>query len=190
MQDRFLKLLAAQLTNQDPMNPMDNAQMTTQMAQINTVTGIQSLNLTMQTMAEQFAAMQSLQGTTMIGRSVLTEGSKLTYTDNTAQGAFDLDNAATAVKVEVVTPGGQVVNSQDLGALEKGRHDFTWDASSYTGDKSTLSFRVTATNQDGSVTATNLMQSKVTGTGTSAGALTLTLDSGSTVKYTDVRAVL
>jgi flagellar basal-body rod modification protein FlgD len=190
MQDRFLKLLVAQLTNQDPMNPMDNAQMTTQMAQINTVTGIQSLNLTMQTMAEQFAAMQSLQGTTMIGRSVLTEGSKLTYTDNTAQGAFDLDNAATAVKVEVVTPGGQVVNSQDLGALEKGRHDFTWDASSYTGDKSTLSFRVTATNQDGSVTATNLMQSKVTGTGTSAGALTLTLDSGSTVKYTDVRAVL
>ena len=46
-QDRFLKLLVAQLNNQDPMNPLDNAQMTSQMAQINTVTGIQQLNQTM-----------------------------------------------------------------------------------------------------------------------------------------------
>ncbi len=189
-QDRFLKLLVAQLSNQDPMNPMDNAQMTSQMAQINTVTGIQQLNLTMQTMANQFAAMQSLQGTAMIGRSVLTEGSKLSYTGGAAQGAFELAGAATAVKVEVITPGGQVVHAQDLGAQEQGRHDFTWDASGYTGDKSTLSFRVTATNKDGAVTATNLMQSKVVGTGTSAGALTLSLDTGGTVKYTDVRAVL
>ncbi|MEG0141807.1 MAG: flagellar hook capping FlgD N-terminal domain-containing protein, partial [Comamonas sp.] len=50
-QDRFLKLLVAQLNNQDPMNPMDNAQMTSQMAQINTVTGIQQLNQTMQSMS-------------------------------------------------------------------------------------------------------------------------------------------
>lgn len=45
-QDRFLKLLVAQLNNQDPMNPLDNAQMTSQIAQINTVTGIQQLNQT------------------------------------------------------------------------------------------------------------------------------------------------
>ncbi|MBX9833033.1 MAG: flagellar hook assembly protein FlgD, partial [Burkholderiaceae bacterium] len=45
-QDRFLKLLVAQLNNQDPMNPLDNAQMTSQIAQINTVTGIQQLNET------------------------------------------------------------------------------------------------------------------------------------------------
>jgi flagellar basal-body rod modification protein FlgD len=43
-EDRFLKLLVAQLNNQDPMNPMDNAQMTSQMAQISTVTGIQQVN--------------------------------------------------------------------------------------------------------------------------------------------------
>ena len=72
MQDRFLKLLVAQLNNQDPMNPLDNAQMTTQMAQINTVTGIQTLNLTMQTMAEEFSTMQQIQGISLIGRSVLS----------------------------------------------------------------------------------------------------------------------
>ncbi|MHA7599127.1 flagellar hook assembly protein FlgD [Alicycliphilus sp. T452] len=191
MQDRFLKLLVAQLNNQDPMNPMDNAQMTTQMAQINTVTGIQQLNLTMQTMAEQFSAMQTLQGTQMIGRSVLAQGNKLAYGDDgTATGAFDLAGAATSVKVEVVTPGGQVVDTVDMGALDKGRQNFTWDASQYTGNKSDLTFRVAATNKDGAVASTTLMQSKVTGTGTDAGALTLTLDNGSTVKYSSISAVL
>ena len=42
--ERFLKLLMTQIQNQDPLNPMDNAQMTTQMAQINTVAGIEKLN--------------------------------------------------------------------------------------------------------------------------------------------------
>jgi flagellar basal-body rod modification protein FlgD len=189
-QDRFLKLLVAQLNNQDPMNPMDNAQMTSQMAQINTVTGIQQLNLTMQTMAEQFSAMQTLQGTAMIGRSVLTEGAKLSYQDGTGTGYFDLDGAATAVKAEVVTPGGQVVGTVDLGAQDQGRHNFTWDASQYTGDKSALSFRITATNKEGAVNSTALMQAKVVGTGTDAGALTLSLDTGSTVKYSQIRSVL
>ena len=76
-QDRFLKLLVAQLNNQDPMNPLDNAQMTSQMAQINTVTGIQQLNLTMVSMAEQFASMQAMQGTMLLGRSVQVEGDSL-----------------------------------------------------------------------------------------------------------------
>ena len=196
MQASFLKLLVAQLNNQDPMNPMDNAQMTTQMAQINTVSGIQQLNTTMQGMATQFAAMQSLQGTQMIGRSVLTAGSGLSYSGtngNTGSGTFDLPNAAASVKVNVVTPGGQTVGTVDMGGLAAGRQAFTWDASGYTGDKSQLKFQVVAGNSDGStVTATDLMQAKVTGTGTDAstGALTLTLDSGSVVKYTDVKAVL
>ena len=80
-QDRFLKLLVAQLNNQDPMNPMDNAQMTSQMAQINTVTGIQQLNDTMKSMATQFSAMQMLQGASMVGRDVLIEGNSLSITN-------------------------------------------------------------------------------------------------------------
>jgi Flagellar hook capping protein len=65
-QDRFLKLLVAQLNNQDPMNPMDNAQMTSQIAQINTVTGIQQLNDTVAGLVNQFSAQQMLQGSAMV----------------------------------------------------------------------------------------------------------------------------
>ncbi|WP_313077566.1 flagellar hook capping FlgD N-terminal domain-containing protein [Melaminivora sp.] len=191
MQDRFLKLLVAQLNNQDPMNPMDNAQMTTQMAQINTVTGLQTLNLTMQTMAEQFSTMQQIQGISMIGRSVLSEGDRLSVNDKgEAAGSFDLAGSATDVKVEVVTPGGLVVDTLQLGAQEKGRHDFTWDAGKYQGDASDLRFRVTATTKEGAVAVTPLMQSQVVATGSNSGALTLTLASGDTVNYANVRGVL
>ena len=61
-QDRFLKLLVTQLKNQDPLSPMDNAQLTSQIAQINTVSGIATLNTSVQTLSTQFLQMQSLQG--------------------------------------------------------------------------------------------------------------------------------
>ncbi len=46
-QDRFLKLLVTQMKNQDPLNPLDNAQVTSQLAQISTVSGIDKLNATL-----------------------------------------------------------------------------------------------------------------------------------------------
>ena len=60
--DRFLKLLVTQMQNQDPLNPMDNAQITSQLAQINTVNGIDKLNTTVEGLNTQFVQMQALQG--------------------------------------------------------------------------------------------------------------------------------
>ena len=60
MQNQFLTLLVAQLKNQDPTSPMDNAQMTSQMAQISTVSGIEKLNDTVNSVTSQFSTMQML----------------------------------------------------------------------------------------------------------------------------------
>ena len=59
--ERFLTLLVTQLQNQDPMNPVDNAQMTSQMAQISTVSGIEKLNTTVEGLNTQFVQMQAMQ---------------------------------------------------------------------------------------------------------------------------------
>lgn len=189
MQDRFLKLLVAQMNNQDPMNPMDNAQMTTQMAQINTVNGIQQLNQTLTGIASQFTSMQVLQGSSLVGRSVLTAGSTLTP-DSTgmAGGAFDLADQANSVKVEILSSSGQVIDSQDMGSLSSGRHAFAWNAATYQGSGS-VSFRVTATNGSQAVTASPLTQDTVTSVGSSNGSLSLQLLSGKSVSYADVAAI-
>ncbi|MFZ2307697.1 MAG: flagellar hook assembly protein FlgD [Rhodoferax sp.] len=184
-QDRFLKLLVAQLNNQDPMNPMDNAQMTSQMAQINTVSGISQLNETMKSMAAQFTAMQALQGTALIGHDVLVESNKLSINDGKAKGSIDLSGKADMVKVEILSPGGQVLDTLSLGSLGEGRHAFEWDASSYTGTGSPT-FKVTATSGGKPVETTALARDSVV----SIGSKGIELKGRDPVFYTDVLAIL
>ena len=187
--DRFLKLLVAQLNNQDPMNPMDNAQMTSQMAQINTVSGIQQLNDTMKSMSTQFTAMQVLQGASMVGREVLTGGNTLSVKDGVGKASLDLAGAADKVTVQVQTPGGQVLGTVNLGALGEGRHSFEWDASGYTGSSAPV-FKVTATQGTKAVTATPLTRSAIDSVSTASGAMSLTLKNGSVVAYDAIKAIL
>jgi len=188
-QDRFLKLLVAQLNNQDPMNPMDNAQMTSQMAQINTVTGIQQVNETLKSMAAQFTSLQVLQGASMVGHNVLVESNTLTRSAGVASGAIDLAGKADAVKVEIMSPGGQVLDTLNLGALDAGRHSFDWDASSYQGTGEP-SFKVTATLGGQAVTNTALARDTVTSVGSDNGAMTVQLQGRAAVAYSSVKAIL
>jgi flagellar basal-body rod modification protein FlgD len=188
-QDRFLKLLVAQLNNQDPMNPMDNAQMTSQLAQINTVSGIQTLNDTMKSMATQIAALQSLQGSATIGHEVLTEGSTVSITNGVGKGSFDLSSNADAVKVEVRTAGGTLLGTVDMGALDTGRQSFTWDASQYTSSGD-LTFKVTATKSGTAVTTTALERNKVVSVSNDNNVLNLQLQNGDSVAYSAVKAIL
>ena len=188
-QDRFLKLLVAQLNNQDPMNPMDNAQMTSQMAQINTVTGIQQVNDTLKSMAEQFTAMQVLQGSSMVGHDVLVTGNTLTLKDKVGSAAFELNGRAESVKVEVLSPAGQVVDTLNLGALGAGQHSFDWDASNYSfaGDPT---FKVSATLGGQTIGHTTLIRATVSSVGSEGGVMKVQLSNGTAVDYSTVKAIL
>src|SRR3954447_4241819 len=106
LQDRFLKLLVTQMKNQDPLNPMDNAQVTSQMAQINTVSGIQTLNTTVQSLNTQFVQMQALQGAALVGHDVTVKGNGLAIEGQVGVGGFVLDAPADSVKVEVLDASG------------------------------------------------------------------------------------
>ena len=188
-QDRFLKLLVAQLNNQDPMNPMDNAQMTSQMAQINTVTGIQQVNDTLKNMAEQFTAMQVLQGSSMVGHDVLIEGNTLTINNKSAGGAVDLSGRAESVKVEILSPDGNVIDTVNLGGLNQGRHNFTWDASAYTssGDPT---FKITATLGGKTISSTALARATVESVSSNSGTMNIQLAGRGQVPYSSVKAIL
>ena len=187
--DRFLKLLVAQLNNQDPMNPMDNAQMTTQIAQINTVSGIQQLNDSIKSMAAQYTSMQVMQGAAMIGRQVVADGSSMSINAGVGTGALNLDGDASSVQVQVLSPGGQVVDQLNLGAMGAGTHNFQWDASKYTAG-GTPSFTVTAKQGSSSVAATPLVRDTIGAVGTDAnGAMNLRLKSGASIAYSAIKSI-
>ena len=185
--DRFLKLLVAQMQNQDPLNPMDNAQVTSQMAQINTVNGIEKLNTTVTGLSGQFVQMQALQGAALVGRDVVVPGNKLDINDAVGQGGFELNSAADHVKVEVLSPSGQVVDTLNLGAQTSGMHSFDWAAGAATND-SALSFRVTATVGATKIDATALMRDRVDAVSTNGTSLSLELQRAGTVPYASVKA--
>ena len=185
--DRFLKLLVAQMQNQDPLSPMDNAQVTSQMAQINTVSGIEKLNQTVQGLNGQFVQMQALQGATLVGRDVIVPGNQLSIADGAAQGGFDLAGPADAVKVEILGPSGQVVDTINVGAQSSGLHGFDWPAGSAT-DASGLRFRVTATSGATSVASTALMRDRIDAVATGGDSLTLELARSGSVPYASVKA--
>ena len=187
--DRFLKLLVAQLNNQDPMNPMDNAQMTSQIAQINTVSGIQDLNATMKSMATQFSAMQVLQGASMVGREVLTEGKTLSINNGVGKGSMDLAGDVDKLSVQITTPGGAALGTVQLGASKAGRVNFEWDASNYTGTAAPV-FKITATLGGKAVESTALARNKVESVSNDSGTLNLSLKNGGTVAYDAIKTIL
>jgi flagellar basal-body rod modification protein FlgD len=177
--DAFLKLLVTQMQNQDPLNPMDNAQITSQIAQINTVNGIQQLNTTVTGLNAQFMQMQALQGASLVGHGITVDGNQLAIAGGTGVGGFSLPSAATDVQVQVMDPTGAVVGKLDLGAQAAGNQSFNWTATGVP-DGAAYTFKVTATSGSGAVTATPLMQDTVSSVTTGASGLVLqTVHSGS-----------
>ena len=135
MSDSFMTLLVTQLKNQDPTKPMENAEMTSQLAQINTVNGIQELNTTLEGITGQIDAGQTLQATALIGQGVLVPGDRVLV----GKGSEDVEGVATTpfgveltspadeVKVTLTNGAGEVVRTFDVGPLDAGVESFAWD---------------------------------------------------------------
>lgn len=126
-QDRFLKLLVTQMKNQDPLNPMDNAQVTSQMAQLSTVSGIDKLNATLAALSSSMAASQSMQASSMIGRVVLVPGNKMELKSGKGMAGLDLEQPADSVTVKITDATGNVVKSMNLGSQASGIVPIHWD---------------------------------------------------------------
>jgi len=132
-QTRFLKLLTAQLKNQDPLNPMDNAQMTSQLAQISTVDGIERLNATLQTLLAGSADTQTMQAAALVGQPVLVPGSALNLSSGKAYGGLEMEGPADSVTATVKDAKGQVVRTLNLGSMKTGLNTFSWDGNTDSG---------------------------------------------------------
>ena len=119
-QDTFMKLLVTQMKNQDPLNPLDNAQVTSQLAQLSTVTGIEKMNTTLQSLIGSYQSSQTLQAAGMIGHDVLAAGSSLSLSNGQATFGIDLPGPADDVKITILDGSGRPVHSMDLGSQPAG----------------------------------------------------------------------
>jgi flagellar basal-body rod modification protein FlgD len=165
-QTKFLTLLTTQLKNQDPLNPMDNAQMTSQLAQISTVDGIERLNTTLAAMMSSSSETQALQMAALVGHGALVDGKNLPLSEDGAIGGFDLASGADRVKIEIKDGNGNVVRTINLEDQEAGVQNFVWDGKS--NDNTALepgnyTFSVTAAQGNADVKVTALQFGYISG---------------------------
>jgi flagellar basal-body rod modification protein FlgD len=125
--DKFMTLLVTQLKNQDPLNPMDNAQLTSQLAQLSTVTGINKLNDTLTTLQGNYQSTESLAATNLIGKGVLVNGNSALLAGGQSVFGVELGSAADNVTVTITDKNGKTVQTMDLGAQPAGVLPIPWN---------------------------------------------------------------
>lgn len=209
-EDRFLKLLVAQMQNQDPLNPMDNAEVTTQMAQLSTVTGINKLNETLDALMASLSSNQTLEAASMIGHGVLVNGSSIQlqkaadYVDETTGETVtgpsigvmgvDLHSAASNVTVRIYNENGALMKTISLGSSDAGVIPVSWDGSMETGGiapPGKYTFSVEAKMNGQSVTANPLAFGEVMSVTKGAdNSVKLNASSLGAISLNDIRQIL
>ena len=191
-QDRFLKLLVTQMKNQDPLNPMDNAQVTTQMAQISTVTGIGQLNDTLKNFLGQLTGNQAVQGASLAGRQVLVSGNAIDLAAGGAAAGYELPAAVDRVTFSVLDSSGSTIRQEELGPKASGVHTLSWNGLTTTGDRAVdgrYTFKIDALAAGAAAPVTTLAYGRVAGVLPGSNGLQLNLGLLGLRAYTDVKEI-
>lgn len=193
MQARFLTLLTTQLKNQDPMNPMENAEVTSQLAQMSTVNGIERLNKMFESFVDNQAESDSMQAAALVGRGVLVEGKKLSLTESGAIGGFELDAPADKVVLSVKDASGLEVKQIQLDNVEAGSQNFIWDGTANDGAQAAqgvYTIEMSATMEGEKVTGRTLEFGPVTSVIRGAAGTDFQVGELGIFKYDDIKQIL
>ena len=192
-QNRFMTLLVTQMKNQDPLNPLDNAQVTSQLAQLSTVTGINKLNTTLESMMSQSQASQSLQASSMIGHTVLVAGNRVELNAGKGVFAIDLPSTADSVKVTIRDSTGAAVRTMSLGQQATGVLQLPWNGTTDSGSAAAdggYTFEVKAMLAGKAVDATALSYGAVSSVSTNSSlGVQLNLGNMGAVSLSDIKQI-
>ena len=192
MQSQFMNLLVTQLKNQDPLNPMNNTQITSQLAQLSTVQGVQQLNATLTSLMNSYQSAQTLQASGMIGHNVLANGATLAYSGTATNFGVNLASAADTVKVNLVNSAGQTVDTFNLGAQPAGVIPLQWNGTGSNGQPAAngnYTIQVTASSSGQSVNAQPLVYGQVASVLNGANGAQLEVNGLGTVSLSSVAQV-
>lgn len=164
----FLNLLCKQLQYQDPLNPVENTEFATQLAQFSSLEALSNMESAINTMATYQNSMNSIQTVSFIGKQINSTGNSFNFTTGqTSSLNFNLASMAADVVVTIYNSDGSPVRTIDMGAMKSGDATCTWDGKNDDGSTvtgGTYKFKVKATDSSGAaVTAITKTKGMVTG---------------------------
>jgi flagellar basal-body rod modification protein FlgD len=193
--DSFLTLMTAQLKNQDPLKPLEGTEFISQLATFGTVSGVQEMQTSLETLAASLRSTQTLNGSTMVGRDILASTDTIQHTQGgTVSGQIDVPAGTTALQLRITDSAGAVVREIQL-ETGAGTQNFTWDGLRSDGtqaesDEYNVEAVATVQGQNGSLEV--LMSGHVASVSIDATGTNLTLNTAAlgAVEMADVRRVM
>lgn len=189
--DEFLKLLIAQLENQDPTSPQDNGEFVAQLAQFSQLEESQKITQSFEQFSSAFQSTQHLQATSLVGRPVHVLSDVTMLTESGAVSVLaEFDNAVQSASLTVYDNSGKVVDKFALGPQEAGKQEFYWtgtDANDQRYPPGEYRFELSANNGGVTETMPTYLSANVNSvTIEKSGNLTLNLAGVGSVSMSDV----
>ncbi len=191
----FMTLMLAQIQNQDPFEPMQSGDFISQMAAFGTVSGIEDLQKSFNSLSESMFSNQALEAASLIGRNVQVATDTAAHINGgVVSGAIELPERATWVTVSIYDQKGVQVDSINFNEQAAGVLNFAWEGK-YSDGASAASglYNVVAeASIDGSATAMNTYLDVSVGSVSfvgESGGIELQLVNGDAVAFSKVREI-
>jgi len=191
-QDDFMNLFVAQMKYQDPLQPLDNNQMATQLAQFNTVNALATMNNTLNQMTTNQASLNNLQAGSLIGKKIEAKGNTLSIQQGVvSDGAYQLAQPGNAI-IQIFDSNGNLVQQMGPGYKDTSMQSLGWNGKNQQGmtlPDGTYTFKVLAADQKGqAVTATTYRIGTVDGVSFENGTAYFQMG-GNKVSFSDILAI-
>lgn len=185
--DEFMKMLLAQLKNQDPLNPMDGKDFSVQLAQFSSLEQLSNLNETMLSLPTYLKSFSNAQMVSMIGNEAIAKGNVINVSGATTNIVYSLPSEIQSGTIKIYDESGMQVGAAKIGSQKVGINSISWNTSNVNTGKYT--FEVNAVDKNGTaVAADTLISGKVTGTSFKNDEAYLTIN-GQEVAFSNVVAI-
>ena len=185
--DDFLKMLVAQLQNQDPLNPLDGTDFTAQLAQFSSLEQLDNMNSQLNVIGLYQSSLNNSQSVGLIGQQITANGNSVMVEGPATILSYDLSGNADTVSVKIYDQEGSLVDTLNSGGQAQGQNSITWDSTGMADGNYTIA--VSAVDATGSpVPVSTIIQGTVTGVTFKNGSPYLYINGGE-VSFGDVISV-
>ncbi len=192
-QDDFLKLFTTQLQFQNPLEPLDNNQMATQMAQFNSVEALNNINQSLNTMLTNQSSANNLQAQALVGKKIEARGSGLAIDQGVVSaGSYQLSKTGNAI-IQIFDAQGKCVRTIPVGVKDTSKQKLEWDGKNQDGaalPNGNYTFQVTAVDEKGqTIPVTTYRSGLVSGVSFENGSVYFNVGSEK-INFGDLTAIL
>ena len=134
IQNNFMKMLVAQMQNQNPLNPMDNAQFASQLAQMSQLQGIENMRASIDSFVKQVANGRLIDQSALLGREVLAASSEISWDGKSpVQFAVNADTMLNNAFLRIKDYDGRIIDEVQLGSIGTEVRAMSWDGNTREG---------------------------------------------------------